>query len=106
MPSQDERLLASAIYVISFFTAVLGPIVIWLLKRDDSEFIDYHGREYINFFLSYTVYGIICSILVIVLVGALLWVVLGIFLVVFPVVAAIKAYEGERYKIPFVFRLL
>ncbi|WP_210365122.1 DUF4870 domain-containing protein [Bacillus sp. REN3] len=106
MPNQDERLLATAIYLISFFTAFLGPLIIWLLKKDESSYIDYHGREYMNFFISYTVYAIVSGILVILLVGVLLLWILGIMGVVFTVIGAIKAYEGKEYRIPFIFRLL
>jgi uncharacterized protein len=106
MPSNDERLLAAAIYVLSFFTAFIGPLVIWLLKKNDSDFIDYHGREYLNFLISYSVYSIISTLLMIVVIGLFtIWIV-GILAVVFSIVAAIKAYEGKEYRIPFVFRIL
>ena len=62
MPTKDEKLLAVLLYVLSFPTPLLGPLVIWLIKKD-SPFIDYHGREYFNFLISYTIYGIIAGIL-------------------------------------------
>ncbi|PYZ93938.1 hypothetical protein CR194_09755 [Salipaludibacillus keqinensis] len=94
------------IYLISFFTAFLGPLIIWLMKKNDSTFIDHHGREYLNFFISYTVYGIISAILIIVLVGIALASILGIAAFVFTVIAAIKAFGGEYYRFPLIFRLL
>ena len=106
MKSNDERLLAAAIYVSSFFTTFIGPLVIWLIKKDESSFIDYHGREYFNFLISYSVYGIISSILMLVLIGfVLIWVV-GVLALVFTIIAAIKAYEGKEYRIPLIFRLI
>lgn len=106
MSNQDERLIAAAIYVVSFFTAFLGPLIIWLIKKDESTYVDYHGREYMNFFISYTVYGIVSGILVIAVIGIfMLWIV-GIMGVVFTIVGAIKAYEGNQYRIPFIFRLI
>ncbi|PLR98850.1 DUF4870 domain-containing protein [Bacillus sp. T33-2] len=106
MVKNEERLLAAAIYGISFFTAFIGPLVIWLVKKDESSYIDYHGREYFNFLISYTVYAIISSILVLVLVGIFMLSILGIAAIVFTVIGAIKAYEGKEYRIPFIFRLL
>jgi uncharacterized Tic20 family protein len=106
MPQSEERLLAAAIYVISFFTAFIGPLAIWLLKKDDSSYIDYHGREYMNFFISYTVYTLVSAILIIVLIGAFMLWILGIAAAVFTIVGAIKAYEGKEYRIPLIFRLL
>lgn len=106
MPTKDERVFAALIYVISFFTAFIGPLVIWLIKKDSSEFVDYHGREYLNFFISYTVYSIIAGLLVIILIGAVLLPVIGIALVVFTIIAAVRAYDGVDYRFPFIFRIL
>ncbi|WP_442594137.1 DUF4870 domain-containing protein [Neobacillus sp. D3-1R] len=106
MPSNDERLLAAAIYVISFFTAFIGPLIIWLLKKNDSEFIDYHGKEYLNFIISYSVYSVISVILMIILIGFVTIWIIGIASFVFTIIAAIKAYEGKEYRIPLVFRLI
>jgi uncharacterized Tic20 family protein len=106
VPSNDERLFAMLIYVSSFFTTFIGPLIIWMLKKDESPFIDYHGKEYLNFLISYTVYSIISLILMIVLIGFLtIWVV-GILAFIFTIIAAIKAYEGEVYRIPLVFRII
>ncbi|AIE60388.1 DUF4870 domain-containing protein [Bacillus methanolicus] len=106
IPANEERLLAAAIYVSSFFTTFIGPLIIWLLKKNESSFVDYHGREYFNFLISYGVYSIISLLLMLVLIGFVtIWIV-GILTVVFTIVAAIKAYEGEEYRIPFVFRIL
>ncbi|WP_428908393.1 DUF4870 domain-containing protein [Niallia sp. Krafla_26] len=106
MPSKDERLLAMLIYVSSFFTVFIGPLIIWLIKREDSLFVDYHGKEYFNFLISYSVYSIASTILMILLIGFLtIWIV-GILAFIFTIVAAIKSYNGEMYRIPLVFRLI
>ncbi len=106
MPKNEERLLAAAIYVISFFAPILGPLVIWLVKREESSFIDFHGKEYFNFMISYFVYTLISGILTIILIGLIgLWLI-GILIVVFTIIAAIKAYEGSEYRIPWIFRLI
>lgn len=106
MPNRDERLFAALIYVISFFTVFIGPLVIWLIKKDDSPYVDYHGREYFNFFISYTVYSLISTVLMLLLVGfVLIWIV-GLLYFIFTIIAAIRAYEGTTYKIPFIFRII
>lgn len=106
MVSNDDRLFAALIYVISFFTAFIGPIIIWLLKKDSSEFVDYHGREYLNFLISYTIYGIIAGIAVVIFIGFVLLPIVGIAAFVFTIIGAVKAYEGEYYRMPFIFRIL
>jgi len=106
MPSNDERMLATAIYVSSFFTTIIGPLVIWLLKKDESEYINYHGKEYFNFIISYGVYSIISVFLMFVLIGFItIWAV-GVAAFVFTIIAAVKAYEGTEYRFPLVFRLI
>lgn len=106
METKDERLMAALIYIISLFFVVIGPLIIWLLQRDKSNFVDYHGKEYFNFLISYTIYGVIASLLILLLIGIVLAPIVGIAYFVFTIIAAIKAYSGEKYRIPFIFRLL
>lgn len=104
--SSDERLLAMLVYVTSFFTTIIGPIIIWLIKREESAFIDYHGKEYLNFVISYFVYGIVAALSMLILIGFLLAPIVGIAAFVFTIIAAVKAYNGEMYRIPLIFRLI
>lgn len=104
MPTKDERIMAMLIYVTSFFTTFIGPLVIWLIKKDESAFVDFHGKEYFNFIISYFIYTVISGILVLLLVGFLLLWALGILFIVFQIVGAIKAYEGQLYRFPFIIR--
>ncbi|WP_044336582.1 MULTISPECIES: DUF4870 domain-containing protein [Rossellomorea] len=106
MPTKDERMMAALIYILSFFTAFIGPLIIWLIKKDDSEFVDYHGKEYFNFLISYAIYGLVSTILMVVLIGFILAPVVGVMALIFTILGAIRAYEGEQYRIPTVFRLL
>ncbi|MGG4409911.1 DUF4870 domain-containing protein [Niallia taxi] len=102
---QDERLFAMLIYVLSFFTAFIGPLVVYLIKSD-SPFVKYHGKEYFNFLISYAVYGAISWLLVFVLIGFVLMPLVGIAAFVFTLIAAIRAYEGVEYRIPFIIRII
>ncbi|WP_058308076.1 DUF4870 domain-containing protein [Gracilibacillus massiliensis] len=106
MTNNDERLFAMLIYLLSFFTAIIGPIIIWMVKRDESDFIDYHGKEYLNFFISFTIYGIVSGLLVFVLIGFILAPIVGILFFIFTLIALFKAYSGEKYRIPLVIRFI
>lgn len=106
MVNHDDRMLAMLIYVISFFTAFIGPLLIWLLKRDESDFIDHHGREYFNFLIAISVYGVIGFILLFAVVGFFILIAIGVGGFILTIVAAIKAFEGEYYRFPFIFRIL
>ena len=106
MDHQNDRIFAAGIYISSFFFPLLGPLIIWLIKKDDSSFVDFHGREYFNFFISYTIYLIISGILIIVLIGFILLPIVGLFATIFTIIGAIKAFDGQIYRIPFVIRFL
>ncbi|CAM5598746.1 hypothetical protein SAFG77S_09447 [Streptomyces afghaniensis] len=103
--SNDDRVFAMLIYVSSFFTTFIGPLVIWLVKKD-SPFVDYHGKEYFNFLISYAIYSFIAWILVFLLIGFIILPVIGIMAFVFIIIAAIKAYEGQDYHIPLTIRFI
>lgn len=104
--SSDDRLMAMLIYVTSLFTTIIGPIIIWILKREESTFIDYHGKEYFNFIISYFVYGVVASISMILLIGFILAPIVAVAALVFTIIAAVKAYNGEMYRIPLIFRII
>ena len=106
MPTTTERGLAALIYVISFFSAILGPLIIWLLQKNQSGFIDFHGKQYINFFISYAVYSAVASLTMFILIGFVLLPLVGLSMFIFTIIAAVKAYQGEEYRIPFIFSLL
>ncbi|WP_042457466.1 DUF4870 domain-containing protein [Neobacillus dielmonensis] len=106
MVTKEEKILAAVMYVLNFFVPVIGPLIVWLLKKDESAFIDFHGKEYFNFTISYFIYSVVSGILVILLIGIfLLWVV-GIAAFVFNIIAAVKAFEGKEYRFPLIFRLI
>ncbi|MDL4842668.1 DUF4870 domain-containing protein [Aquibacillus sp. LR5S19] len=106
MSNKDERLYALLIYLLSFPFPIIGPLIIWLLKREESDFIDYHGKEYCNFLISYTIYLTVSGILVIVLIGIILLPLVGLLLTIFTIVAAVKSYGGEKYRIPLIFHFI
>lgn len=90
----------------------LGPLVLWLVRRDEHPFIDHHGKEAINFNLSLLLYGVIGVIASIVTFGLGLVVAVPAILVFFVVwiattiQAAIRANRGEGYRYPLTIRFL
>ena len=85
---------------------VLGPLLVWLLKREDHPFINEQGREAVNFQLSMLLYIVIGVLLILVVIGIPILIVLGILAVVFPIIAAVKANNGEHYRYPLTIRFL
>lgn len=99
-PTEDARLFACLIYVLSFFTTIIGPLIIWLTKGSESYFVDKTAKNYFNFVISYTIWTFIALILCLMIIGMIILPVLGILSIIFSVVAAVKAYNGEEYLIP------
>ncbi|WP_018933093.1 DUF4870 domain-containing protein [Gracilibacillus lacisalsi] len=106
MTNSDERLFGMLIYLLSFFTAIIGPLIIWMIKRDESAFIDFHGKEYFNFFISFTIYSIVSGILVVLLIGFVLLPIVAVLAFIFTLIALFKAFNGEEYRIPLVIRFI
>ena len=89
----------------SMLIGVIAPIVIWQMKKDQYPIMDQHGRNAANFLISMFLYSIVCGLLVLVAVGLFLLPVLGIVSIVFPIIAGIKAQNGEVWTYPFMLRI-
>jgi uncharacterized Tic20 family protein len=96
-----------ALYVLPFMLGnVIVPLVLWLMKRNESAYIDEHGREALNFQISVTIYAIGAGILAFVLIGFALLAALGVFHFVLMVIASVRASQGEPYRYPLTLRLI
>ncbi len=89
-----------------FLGHLLGPLIVWLLKRGDSPEIDAHGKESLNFQLSMLIYDAIAAILCIILIGVPILIILWIMNTVLVIIASIRASEGKFYRYPFTIRFL
>jgi uncharacterized Tic20 family protein len=85
---------------------VVGPLVLWLIKREDHPFIDEQGKEAVNFQITMCIALLISALLIFVAIGLFLLPVLVILDVVLTIVAALKAADGEPYRYPFAIRIL
>ncbi len=86
--------------------SILGPLLIWVLKRGDGAFIDDQGKEAVNFQISMLIYFMVCIVLSMVLIGLLLLLPLAIFGFVCVIVAAVKAGDGVAYRYPLCIRFI
>jgi uncharacterized Tic20 family protein len=89
-----------------FFGHLLGPLIVWLIKRDASSEIDANGKESLNFQLSMLIYDIVAGILCIVFIGIPILIALWIANTVFVIIASVKTSNGEFYRYPFTIRFL
>ncbi len=85
---------------------IFGPLIVWLVKKDESSFVDDQGKESLNFQISFTIYCIFAAILTIIFIGIILLIALGIAFLILVIIAAVKANEGEEFRYPFTIRLV
>jgi uncharacterized protein len=89
-----------------FLGHLLGPLIVWLIKRGDSPEIDAHGKESLNFQISMLIYDAIAAILIIVVIGIPILVVLWILNTIFVIIASVQAGEGKLYRYPLAIRFI
>jgi uncharacterized protein len=112
LPTQDERTWGMLAHLTAFsgflipLGSVIAPLIVWLVKRDQSPFVADQGKEALNFNISVLLAGIVCGVLVWIFIGILLGVALFIFWLAMTIIAGIKASEGVRYRYPFTLRLV
>ena len=100
------HLLAFAGYIGIPFGNIIGPLVMWLIKKDESAFVDYHGKESLNFQISLTIYSLVCIPLCFIIIGIFLLIGLLVFGVVQIILASIKANDGQPYQYPLCIRFI
>ncbi len=111
-PSAEERQwamfahLSALAGVIIPLGSIIGPLVIWLIKKDTMPFVNDQGKEALNFNITVGIAAIVGWILCFILIGFLLLAVLAIGWLVFVIIATIKANEGTTYRYPFTLRLV
>jgi uncharacterized Tic20 family protein len=114
--SSDDRTMGMLCYLLGIFTSFIGPLIIWLIKKDQSRFVDYHGREVLNFKINL----IVMWLIVVSLVMAVSFVTFGfglmlflplylammVYVLVVLIMGAMKANRGELYHFPLTIRII
>jgi uncharacterized Tic20 family protein len=106
------------------FGHIFGPLVVWLVKREQYALVDDQGRESLNFQISMSIYTLILVVVAVVaalslaageqeagMLGALIAAGVGLLLIslldlIFVIIASVKSYRGERYRYPLTIRFL
>ena len=88
------------------FGSVLGPLILWQVKKDMDPLIDDQGKEALNFQLTVAIAWLVCFVLGFVVFGFLLMVVLVIAALVLTIIGGVKANKGIAYRYPCTWRLI
>ena len=88
------------------FAGLLAPFLIWMIKKDESRYVDIQGKEAINFQINAILYTIVLVLLCFVVIGFILLPLAGLAYIVLMIMAAIAANDGRAYRYPFIIRFL
>jgi hypothetical protein len=105
-PTQDDRNMAMLAHLLAIVLGFLGPLIIWLIKKDSSEFVDDQGKEALNFNILMTIAYVVCGLLFCVAIGVFLLPIVWIVNILFAILGGVAASRGERYRYPFNWRLI
>jgi hypothetical protein len=104
--TSDERTLAMLAHLLGIFSGFIGPLILWLVKREQGGFVEQHAKEALNFQITVLLASLVAFLLMFVLIGIFLLPLIALGSLILCILAAVKAYGGERYRYPLTLRLL
>ena len=93
-------------FIVPVIGGVIGPLIIWQIKKDLHPFVNQHGKEALNFQISMLIYFVVAALLWFVCIGMVLVPLVAIADIVFAIIAAVKAANGETYRYPLTIRFI
>lgn len=106
LPSSDEKNIATVTHLGGTVFSFIPALVVWILKKDDSAYLNDQAKEALNFQITMLIAQFVAGILVWVLIGFILIPILWLANVVLCIIAAISTSKGETYRYPLCLRLI
>lgn len=104
--TKDDKLMATLAHILGLFTHIIAPLIIFLLKKDESEFIAENSKEALNFQLTMLIGWFIGAFTAWIIIGLFIMLLVVIFELIFCIQAAMAAHNGNIYKYPISFRFI
>lgn len=104
--SKDSRTFAMLCHLLGLFTSFLGPLIIWLIKKDQDKFVDDQGKEALNFQITFIIAWVVGFLSILICIGVILLPAIAICNLIFCIMGAVKANNGELYRYPVNLRLI
>ncbi|HUU99384.1 MAG TPA: DUF4870 domain-containing protein [Bacteroidales bacterium] len=104
--SETERNWAMFCHLSAFagfffpFGGIVGPLICWLSRKDESQWIDQNGKASLNFQLSILLYIVLAIPLVLIIIGIPIIIMLGTLKIICIIIASVKAAKGEEFRYP------
>ena len=86
--------------IIVPFGGIALPIIMWATNKDKSSIIDQHGKNILNWMISFYIYATLSAVLILLIVGIFALIALGVIAVIFAIIGAIKANNKEIFNYP------
>lgn len=110
LPESDERTMGMLAHILGGVTNFLGPLIIWLIKKDESPFVNDQGKEALNFQITiaigYVVMMVLSFIPVVGCLTSIAIMLLWVASLVFGILGGLAANKGVVYRYPFALRLI
>jgi uncharacterized Tic20 family protein len=100
------HLAGFAFFIPIFIGQIIAPLILWLVKKDESSYVDDQGKEALNFQISMTIYFAIAAMLFFVLIGFPIFLALILFDIVMMIKAINAVTKGEYFRYPYTIRLI
>jgi len=105
--SNDAKNLGVVCHLLGLFTCFVGPLVLWLIQKDKKiPFVDYHGKEALNFQITVAIAAVVAGISMACFIGIVLLPIVVLADLIFCIIACMAASRGEYYKYPLCLRLI
>lgn len=106
MRPDEEKLWAIGAHLGPLILGFIAPLVVWLVFKDRSSFLDRQGKEALNFQIAYLIYFVVAALSMILLIGFVLLPVVGIAWLVLMIIASVNVGQMREYRYPAIFRLI
>jgi len=103
---EDERTMSMLSHILGLFTGFVGPLIIFLVAREDQPIAKAHAKEALNFQITLALAAIVSGILTLILIGFLGLIAVGIGNIIFSILAAMAASRNEEYRYPVCIRFI
>jgi uncharacterized Tic20 family protein len=105
-PSNDDKNIATITHLAGTVFSFVPALIVWVLKKDDSEYLAFQAKEALNFQITILIAQLVAGVLVWILIGFLLLPIIWLLNIVLCIIAAISTSKGETYRYPFTLRLI
>ncbi len=110
--SEDESTWGMLVHLSSLtgfflgFGWIVAPLIIYLVKKEEMPYVEQEGKKALNFQLTMLILSIISGILTVILIGIVGLFAVAVMQIIFPILAGLKARDGEDYRYPFSFEFI